>query len=105
VTALARSITDAGTAEAVVLVVHELSSNSVRHGGGSGRLRMWVNGHALHCEVSDQGPGLSDPGAVGRELPPHGAPGGRGLWLARRMSELQISTGSCGTTMTAVVAL
>ena len=104
-TALARTIADAGTAEAVVLVVHELSSNSVRHGGGSGRLRMWVNGRALHCEVSDQGPGLSDPGAVGRDLPPHGAPGGRGLWLARRMSDLQIATGARGTTMTAVVAL
>jgi anti-sigma regulatory factor (Ser/Thr protein kinase) len=105
VTTLARKVADAGTAEAVVLVVHELSSNSVRHGGGSGRLRMWVNNCALHCEVSDQGPGLSDPGVVGRDLPPHAAPGGRGLWLARRMSELEISTGSCGTTVTAVVAL
>lgn len=105
VTALAEQVADAGTAESVVLVVHELSSNSVRHGGGSGRLRMWVIGRALHCEVSDQGPGLSDPGAAGRDLPPHGAPGGRGLWLARRMSALEIATGACGTTVTAVVAL
>ena len=105
VTALAKKVADVGTAETVVLVVHELSSNSVRHGGGSGRLRVWVAGRKLHCEVSDHGPGLSDPGAVGRDLPPHGAPGGRGLWLARRMSELKISTGTRGTTVTAVVAL
>ena len=105
VSALAKKVADAGTAEAVVLVVHELSSNSVRHGGGSGRLRMWVTGRGLHCEVSDQGPGLSDPGAVGRELPAHAAPGGRGLWLARRMSDLQISTSHRGTTVTAVMAL
>ncbi|MEV4705511.1 ATP-binding protein [Actinoplanes sp. NPDC049316] len=105
VAALARDVADSGTAESVILVAHELSSNSVRHGGGSGRLRMWVAGRAVHCEVSDQGPGLADPDTVGRELPAHAAPGGRGLWLARRLSDLHISTGGRGTTVTAVVAL
>jgi anti-sigma regulatory factor (Ser/Thr protein kinase) len=105
VTAVARDVADAGTAESVILVAHELSSNSVRHGGGSGRLRMWVAGRAVHCEVSDHGCGLADADTVGRELPSHAAPGGRGLWLARRMSDLHISTGDHGTTVTAIVAL
>ncbi|MGA5305471.1 ATP-binding protein [Nucisporomicrobium flavum] len=105
VASLARDVADAGTAESVILVAHELSSNSVRHGGGSGRLRMWVAGRAVHCEISDHGAGLADPDGAGRELPSHAAPGGRGLWLARRMSDLHISTGDRGTTVTAVVAL
>src|SRR5579859_2654824 len=37
----------------VVLAVHELASNSVRHGPGRGRLRVWATRQALICEVAD----------------------------------------------------
>ena len=41
----------------VVTAAHELAANAVRHGAGHGRLRLWADGQALHCEVSDDGPG------------------------------------------------
>jgi anti-sigma regulatory factor (Ser/Thr protein kinase) len=98
----------AGTAgervgETVVLIAHELCSNAVRHGGGAGRLRLWLAGDELHCEVSDSGPGLTDADA-GRTLPPPTLPGGRGLWIARSMSEVRIVTGPAGTTITSVIS-
>jgi anti-sigma regulatory factor (Ser/Thr protein kinase) len=40
----------------VVLAVHELAANAVRHGGGTGRLRMLVSAGRLRCQVSDDGP-------------------------------------------------
>jgi hypothetical protein len=29
---------------------------TARHGGGTGRLRLWHHGHTLYCQVSDDGP-------------------------------------------------
>src|SRR5258705_6214512 len=73
----------------LVLVAHELASNAVRHGHADaddpGRLRLWREGardgtgDAITCEVSDHGPGLSDPANAGRTPAPPGASGGRGL--------------------------
>ena len=41
--------------EYVALAVGELATNSIRHGGGSGVLRIWaVDGHVV-CEVRDGG--------------------------------------------------
>jgi Histidine kinase-like ATPase domain len=37
----------------VMLAVHELAANAVRHGPGHGRLRLYVTSSTLHCEVSD----------------------------------------------------
>src|SRR5947209_2925029 len=37
-------------AEDVVLAVHELAANAVRHGGGVGRLRVWNMAGTLHCQ-------------------------------------------------------
>ncbi len=90
--------------EAVVLIAHELCSNAVRHGGGSGRIRIWSDAGNIYCQVIDEGPGLSDPDDAGRTLPPPTLPGGRGLWIARTMSEVHIDAGPAGTTVTAVVA-
>ena|SRR5690242_14440027 len=42
-----------GRAEDVVLAVHELAANSVRHGGGTGRLRVWKLAGSLQCQVDD----------------------------------------------------
>ena len=86
-----------------VLVAHELASNAVRHGGGEGRLRLWRSHEGLVCEVSDSGTGLSDPHQAGTHRPSPAVPGGRGLWIARQLSEVRISTGPDGTTVTAVL--
>ncbi|HEV3226867.1 MAG TPA: sensor histidine kinase, partial [Acidimicrobiales bacterium] len=41
--------------EELVLAAHELASNSVRHAGGRGVLRMWNDAWTVVCEVSDCG--------------------------------------------------
>src|SRR5919108_3080911 len=41
----------------LVLVVHELAANAVRHGAGHGRVRLWTTRDAVRCEVSDHAPG------------------------------------------------
>jgi anti-sigma regulatory factor (Ser/Thr protein kinase) len=45
----------------IVAAAHELAANTVRHGAGHGRLRLWADGQALHCQVSDDGPADQDP--------------------------------------------
>lgn len=89
----------------VVLVAHELASNAVRHGGGSGRLRLWRDDYRLLCRVSDSGPGLADAAGAGAEMPSARIPGGRGLWIARRLAAVRIDTGPKGTVITAAIAL
>jgi anti-sigma regulatory factor (Ser/Thr protein kinase) len=70
----------------LVLAVNEIVTNSVRHGGGEGTLRAWIDGDAVVCEVSDDGY-LRDP-LVGRRRPQPDAMGGRGLWLANQLCDL-----------------
>jgi len=65
--------------------VHELATNSVRHGGGHGTCRLWRDGTALVCEVSDRG-WITDPQA-GRRRPTADQPGGRGLWLVNQLCD------------------
>jgi anti-sigma regulatory factor (Ser/Thr protein kinase) len=91
--------------EDVVLIAHELASNAIRHGGGSGRLRLWRDDYRLLCRVSDTGPGLADVAGAGAGVPPAQVPGGRGLWIARRLSALRIDSGRHGTVITAAVLL
>ena len=82
--------------EDFVLAVHELVTNVVRHGGGTGRVLLWREGDLLVCEVSDEGPGLGD---VAVALPPPGAVGHRGLWLAQQLTDgLVIDNSGQGTT-------
>jgi anti-sigma regulatory factor (Ser/Thr protein kinase) len=99
------TVADGRAVETVVLIAHELASNAVRHGGGSGRLRLWVTDDALHCEVSDGGAGLANPAAAGQQLPAPSLPGGRGLWIARQLSELHIAVSPAGTAITATLPL
>jgi anti-sigma regulatory factor (Ser/Thr protein kinase) len=89
----------------VVLVAHELSTNAVRHGGGAGRLRLWRDDFRLLCRVSDSGPGLADAATAGVEPPSARVPGGRGLWIARRLAAVRIDTGPTGTVITAAIPL
>ena len=44
----------------VVTAAHELAANARRHGAGHGRLRLWADGRAVHCQVSDDGPAERD---------------------------------------------
>jgi anti-sigma regulatory factor (Ser/Thr protein kinase) len=92
--------------DALLIVVGELTSNVIRHGGGTGRLRLWRDEEAFYCEVTDYGPGFADP-TVGAALPdPHRADGGRGIWICRNLTtELIIHTcpDRTGATVTAVI--
>ncbi len=70
----------------LVLAVNELATNSVRHGGGHGRLRAWMDGRGVVCEVRDGGR-IAEP-LVGRERPVPERVGGYGLWLVQQLCDL-----------------
>ena len=93
----------AGTLDDVRLVVSELASNSLRHGGGHGVLSMWrADGHVV-CQLHDRGV-IDDPLAGRRPVPP-GALDGRGLLLVNRLADLvRVHTGPAGTTIQAFFA-
>jgi anti-sigma regulatory factor (Ser/Thr protein kinase) len=74
------------SASGIVLAVSEVASNSVRHGGGRGELRIWTEGRSLVCEVSDQGH-ITSP-LVGRIRPAPAAGAGAGLWVANQLCDL-----------------
>ena len=80
------------------LAVHEIATNSLRHGGGEGRFRVWLADDALTCEISDAGR-IADP-LVGRVPPSSAAESGRGVSLANQLSDLlQIRSSDDGTTV------
>jgi anti-sigma regulatory factor (Ser/Thr protein kinase) len=84
--------------EDFLVAVHELASNSIRHGGGDGLLRVWSEPDAVVSEVRDAGR-ITDP-LVGRIAPCGERVGGWGLWLANQLCDLvQIRTGADGTTV------
>lgn len=70
----------------LVLVVNEVVTNTVRHGGGFGALRIWEEDTSLICEVNDAGR-IDDP-LVGRSKPPPDRGSGFGLWLANQLCDL-----------------
>lgn len=82
--------------EDVVLAVHELAVNSVRYGGGQGRLRIWNLAGALRCQVEDgdliTSRDLAVPAGSLPTVPGHG------LWVARQVADrLQALSGPRGT--------
>ena len=80
----------------LMLAVSELASNSVKHGGGHGVLRIWDTGDTVVCEVADEGR-LADP-MVGRMRPVLDEHSGRGVWLVHNVCDLvQIRTSDAGT--------
>jgi anti-sigma regulatory factor (Ser/Thr protein kinase) len=80
----------------LVLAVDELASNSIRHGGGHGVLRVWREADALRCEVRDRGR-IVDP-LVGRGEPDGDQIGGWGVWIAHQVADLvQVRSGRDGT--------
>jgi anti-sigma regulatory factor (Ser/Thr protein kinase) len=92
----------------VVIAVHELASNSVRHGPGSGRLRIWAGEQALICEVADGAHGEQPDEALpasteldATELPWPVEPG-HGLWLVGKVADrLTVCCDDLGATATA----
>jgi anti-sigma regulatory factor (Ser/Thr protein kinase) len=80
----------------LVLAVNEIATNSIRHGGGNGVLRVWRTAGALVCEVRDRGH-IRDP-LVGRRRVDDGRLEGRGLWMAHQLCDLvQVRSGRWGT--------
>ncbi len=77
---------DVRRAADLVLAVHELAVNSIRHGGGRGAVRVWPDGDALVYEVADAGH-IVEP-LVGRLQPTPDQLDGRGLWLVNQLCDL-----------------
>jgi anti-sigma regulatory factor (Ser/Thr protein kinase) len=94
----------------VMIAVHELASNAVRHGAGRGRLRMWSQDGALSCQVQDGGRGPRGGQADG----PDGADVAagwpyahdHGLWLVRLLADqMSVVSSPGGTCVTVIFAL
>ena len=71
----------------LVLAVHEIATNSVRHGGGRGVLRVWLEADTLICDIRDSGRIAVQP-LVGRVRPTLEQTSGWGLWLANQLCDL-----------------
>lgn len=77
----------------VLLAVHELAANAVRHGAGAGRLIVRIAAGVLLCQVSDAGPGAG----------PWPVQQGHGLWIVRSVAdEMRASSGPHGSQVTAI---
>ena len=86
---------DDSRAEDLVLSVNELLSNSLRHGGGSGSLRMWTDDRIFICEIEDAGH-FNKP--LAGERPSTDRENGFGLWLVNQLCDLvQVRTVEQGT--------
>jgi anti-sigma regulatory factor (Ser/Thr protein kinase) len=84
--------------EVLELAASELATNSIRYGGGTGTLAMWVEADAVVIEFSDAGH-LADP-LTGRIRPPLDSVGGRGLYLVHQLCDLvQVRSSPRGTTV------
>jgi anti-sigma regulatory factor (Ser/Thr protein kinase) len=73
-------------ADELALAVNEIASNAVVHGSPPATLRIWQGDGELICEVSDAGKGIKD-ALAGQLTPPPDEIGGRGIWLARMLSD------------------
>jgi anti-anti-sigma factor len=106
----------AGRCVDLVIAVHELAANAVRHGGGAGRLRIWKVSRVLHCQVSDDGPlhqhgNAEQEAGVAKTAAQNVAAGwpygqGHGLWMVRQVAdELSLRSGPGGTIATVTFGL
>jgi len=90
--------------EALELAASELATNSVRYGGGTGTVAMWVQDGAAVVEFTDAGH-VADP-LTGRLTPSHEQEGGRGLFLVHQLCDLvQLRSSPEGTTVRVVTWL
>ncbi|NUW37764.1 ATP-binding protein [Nonomuraea sp. SMC257] len=103
-----------GRAMDLVITVHELATNAVVHGAGTGRVRIWRAGDTLRCEVSDAGPATRPAATPDADAAPDAVPDaarwpvehGHGLWIARFLPDrFTIGSGPEGTVAVADFAL
>ncbi|NUT33490.1 MAG: sensor histidine kinase [Hamadaea sp.] len=72
--------------DALIIVVGEVAANSLRHGRGPRRARLWLGPDGVVGEVTDHGSGPADPLTGYR--PPAGATArGWGLWVAHQLCD------------------
>ena len=92
----------------VVIAVHELAANAVRHGAGGGLLTIRIQAGQLRCRVSDTGPERIDGNAfrtvtTGQPWP---VLSGHGLSLVRETAdEVTMASGPDGCSVTALFRL
>jgi anti-anti-sigma factor len=92
-----------GRSDDLVIAVHELAANAVRHGAGHGRLRVWKSDRSLLCEISDDG--IPQPTGTGDAAEWRTEPG-HGLSLVRQVADqASLHSGPCGTLATISFAL
>ncbi len=93
----ARESMSGDSVDDLVLSVHEIATNSIRHGGGRGTLRLWRAGGSLVCEVEDEGR-IEEPVGAGASCPGTSPTESRGLWIANQLCDhVEIRSGSEGT--------
>ena len=93
-----------GRAQDLVLAASEVATNSLRHGGGRGVVRVWRHGESVACEVRDAG--RFDRPLAGRERPRIEQRSGYGLWLANQLCDLvQIRSWESGSVVRLLVSL
>ena len=87
---------DPARTDDLVLAVNEIVTNTLRHGGGRGVLRVWHEGDSMVCEVRDRGQ-IDEP-MVGRTRPGPTQESGFGLWLVNQICDLvQVRSFASGT--------
>lgn len=115
-------------ADDLVVAVHELAANVVRHGSGRGRLIVWQQHDELSCRITDEGDGDPEAPASGDSGGPSprasssegsGGPSppastgkpwriqpGHGLWLVRRLADrVSVQPGQNGVATTITFSL
>jgi anti-sigma regulatory factor (Ser/Thr protein kinase) len=115
--AVAAHATRAGVPEPrardIVLAVHELAVNAIRHGAGEGRLLITKHGGALRCQVTDDGKPQAAPAgtepetqATAADDSPWPSQHGHGLWVVRQIADhLSVQSGPGGTSAAASFTL
>ena len=92
-------------AETVVLAVNEVAGNGLRHGRPPVRVTLWATPAHILCDVTDRGPGITDP--LAGYTPPDPlrlAEHGSGLWITRRLCD-EVTTARGRTDFTVRLAL
>jgi signal transduction histidine kinase len=74
---------------AVNHILDVLLDNAERHGEGEVRIETRTHPHAVTITVSDEGPGVHDPGALFERQHPGATGTGIGLAMARRLAEAE----------------
>jgi hypothetical protein len=79
--------------------------DAIRHGGGAGRLRLWIDHSLLHLQISDQGPGFADPDVGSKPPNQAGTNGARHVDLPTTQRRPAHRLNPRGSTVTAILPL